>query len=69
MKEYDEIWAIKADEVREFFRDRPGDVSVIPMPDRKLGAIFLPQTRIIIRGDDAQQLYQDFFMHFLKAGG
>ncbi|MBE6016524.1 MAG: hypothetical protein E7233_02790 [Lachnospiraceae bacterium] len=69
MKEYDEVWAIKSDEVRDFFKDHPGNVSVIPLPDRKLGAVALPQTRIIIGGEDSEQLYHEFFLHFLKAGG
>lgn len=69
MKEYDEVWALKTDEVREFFKDLPCNVSIIPLPDRKLGAVALPQTRIIISGDDAEQVYQKFFLHFLKAGG
>ena len=53
MKTYDEIWAADSRAVRDFFDDHPGDVSVIPLPEKKIGAMKLPQTRIIIKGDNA----------------
>lgn len=69
MKEYDEVWSVKAEEVREFFSGREGDVSVIPLPDKKIGAVALPQTRVIIQGDNAEELYRQFFFRFLRGGG
>ena len=69
MKIYDEIWAADHRDVEAFFHDHPGDVSVIPLPDRKIGAMTLPQTRIIIRGENSDVLYRSFFQRFMKAGG
>lgn len=66
---YDEVWAVDAERIRNFFSDHPGDVTVIPMPDRRLGAMTMPQTRIIIRGDDAEELYHRFYLSFMTAGG
>ena len=68
MNKYDEVWALEAEPVLEYFRDQL-DVSVIPMPAKKIGSVELPQTRIIIGGDDADAVHKRFFYHFLKAGG
>jgi len=69
MKEYDEVWAVESYRVAEFFKDHRGDSTVIPLPDKKIGSMTLPQTRIIIRGNNAEDLYRQFFTHFMKAGG
>ena len=69
MKKYDEIWAADCAAIQEFFNDHQGDVSVIPLPDKVLGVVTLPQTRVIIEGENAEMLYQQFFRKFMKAGG
>ena len=66
---YDEIWAVDAKRVEAFFSKHPGDVTVIPLQDRKLGTMAVPQTRIIIAGDDADELYHQFYLSFMTAGG
>ena len=69
MKEYDEVWAVESQPVKDFFKELGGDVTVIPLPDKKMGALSLPQTRIIIKGNDAEELYRQFFIQFMRAGG
>lgn len=66
---HDEIWAVDAMRIEAFFREHPGDVTVIPLPDKKLGSMTMPQTRIIIRGEDADELYRRFCLSFMTAGG
>ncbi len=52
-----------------FFKELGGDVTIISLPDKKMGALTLPQTRIIIKGNDAEELYRQFFTRFMRAGG
>lgn len=66
---YDEVWAVDADRIRAFFRDHSDEVTVIPLPERMLGSMVMPQTRIIISGDDADKLYHRFYLAFVTAGG
>lgn len=66
---YDEVWAVDADRIKDFFCENCNDVKVIPLPDRKLGSMVMPQTRIIIRGDNADELYRRFCLCFMTAGG
>lgn len=66
---YDEIWAVDAERIRAFFREHPDCVTVIPMPDKKLGSMTMPQTRIIITGENADELYRRFYLSFMTAGG
>lgn len=66
---YDEVWAVDADRIEAFFREDPGDVTVIPLPDRRLGSMVMPQTRIIITGENADELYRRFYLSFMTAGG
>ena len=66
---YDEVWAVDAKRVEDFFMENPGDVTVISMPDRKLGSMTMPQTRIIISGENADELYHRFYLSFMTAGG
>lgn len=66
---YDEVWAVDADRIEAFFREHPGDVTVIPLPDRRLGSMVMPQTRIIITGENADELYRRFYLSFMTAGG
>ena len=69
MAVHDEIWAVDAERIRVFFRGRDRDVRIIPLPDRKMGPVAVPQTRIIIGGEEADELYHAFFLHFMTAGG
>lgn len=66
---YDEIWAVDAERVKAFFGDGCDDVTVISLPGRMLGSMELPQTRIIITGDNAEELYHRFYLSFMTAGG
>jgi len=66
---YDEVWAVDAERIRAFFRENSGDVTVIPLPDRTLGSMTVPQTRIIISGENADELYRRFYLSFMTAGG
>ncbi len=69
MKEYNEVWSLEAGQVEEYFSLHPADVRIIPLPDKKIGPVFLPQTRIILKGDNAVQVYHQFLLRFLKGGG
>lgn len=66
---YDEVWAVDAKRVRSFFRENSGDVTVIPLAEKSVGSMVMPQTRIIITGDDADELYRRFYINFMTAGG
>lgn len=66
---YDEIWAVDAERVKAFFGESCDDVTVIALPQRMLGPMALPQTRIIIKGEDADELYHRFYLSFMTAGG
>lgn len=66
---YDEVWAVDSKRIKAFFRDNPGDVTVIPLPERTLGSMTMPQTRIIITGENADELYRRFYLSFMTAGG
>ena len=71
MKKYDEVWALDSERVRLFFEDHNEDENVIvtALPERKLGSISIPQTRIIIAGENADDLYHRFLLQFISAGG
>lgn len=80
---YDEVWGIRSLRAAEFFADAGGtagengscftfeNAAVIlePQPDRKLGSLIIPGTRIKITGDGADELYHKFWLKFLSAGG
>ena len=66
---YDEVWAVDAERVRVFFRNDLDDVRIIPLPERTLGSMTMPQTRIIITGDNDDELYRRFYISFMTAGG
>ena len=38
------------------------------LPDRQVGPISFPQTRVVIEGTDAEQVYHGFYLHFLSGG-
>lgn len=68
-KMYDEVWAVDAERIREFFRDHRDEVEVTALPEKRVGSMLLPQTRIVITGDDADELYHRFYLSFMTAGG
>ena len=69
MSMYDEVWAVDAKRIEAFFGENPGDVTVISLPDRTLGSMTMPQTGIIINGENADELYRRFYLSFVTAGG
>lgn len=72
-KKYDEVWALEAERVKAFFDESRSehkcDVTVIPMPNRSIGPVSMPQTRIIMSGEGADELYRRFCLKFMTAGG
>ncbi len=66
---YDEIWAVDTERVSAFFGEDCDGVTVIAMPERQLSSMSIPQTRIIIEGEDADELYHRFYLSFMTAGG
>ena len=66
---YDEVWAVDAVRIRTFFNGQNDDVTVIPLPDKTVGPMTIPQTRIIITGVNAEELYRRFYLSFMTAGG
>lgn len=68
-KMFDEVWAVDARRIEAFFREYGGEAEVLPLPERKIGTIPVPQTRVIITGEDAEEVYRKFFLHFISAGG
>ena len=72
-KKYDEVWALETERVKAFFDEsRSGNkchAAVMPMPARNIGPMSVPQTRIIISGEGADELYRRFCLKFMTAGG
>ena len=66
---YDEVWAVDSARIEAFFSKHPGDVTVISLPERTLGSMTVPQTRVIIKGENADELYRRFYLSFMTAGG
>lgn len=69
MKVYDEVWAVETNRVVQFFKEHRGDVTIITLPDKTVGSMNMPQTQVIIQGENADELYWQFRMHFMTAGG
>ena len=66
---FNEVWAIPHEQIEEFFQAHSWEAEVVPLPHKKVGAICLPQTRVIINGLHAEEIHQQFVLHFLSAGG
>ena len=66
---YDEIWAIESERIESFFSSIGGEAEVIPMPERRIGSMTMPQTRVIIYGKDAEETHRKFVLQFVSAGG
>ncbi len=66
---YDEVWAVDAERIKTFFREHGGEAEVLSLPERKIGLLTVPQTRVIITGEDAEEIHRQFILTFLSAGG
>ncbi|MCR5090469.1 MAG: DUF1952 domain-containing protein [Oscillospiraceae bacterium] len=66
---YDEIWAVPFNRIEDYFRETGADVRIVSLPDRRIGSFSFPQTRIIITGENADEVYRQFRIRFLSAGG
>lgn len=81
--EYDEVWGIAADRIRDFFLSQSdvihdgenfvcgnARITVEPLPDNTMLPWRLPRSRVCIcGGSDAEPIHKRFFMRFLSAGG
>ena len=77
---YDEKWSYSADRIEEYILSLGASgndhifvldactVRLEPLPDRQVGMLTFPQTRIIIEGPGAETFYHDFYLHFLSGG-
>ena len=66
---FDELWAVDAERIRSFFREHGGEAEVLSLPERKIGLLTVPQTRVMIFGNDAEEIHRQFILTFLSAGG
>lgn len=66
---FDEVWAVPHEIIEEFFQTHGWAAEVTPLPPKKMGSLSLPQTRVIISGQDAEEIHRQFVLHFLTAGG
>ena len=80
---YDEVWSYPIDRIKEYFT-RCGAVShdhmwvidevviqLFAIENRAIGPISLPQTRVVITGDndaDVEKVYHAFYLNFLSGG-
>ncbi len=80
----EELWGISFDRIREFFlcqKDviRTGEntfsfqqavVTVVPLPNKTMGSMTIPQTRVTVAGGEgAEEIHRRFELRFLSAGG
>ena len=77
---YEGIWSYTFDRIEEYIlgcgAERSNsvysmdgcDVELESLPDRPLGPLAIPQTRVRISGQKAEALYQEFYLHFLSGG-
>lgn len=66
---YDEVWAIESERIESFFSNNGGEAEIIRLPKRKIGNMSVPQTRVIISGDNAEEVHRRFVLQFAAAGG
>ena len=80
---FDEIWALKYEQVCAFFEEQPGmlvhsrghyteeraEITLSPLPEKRVGSLSFPQTRVRIEGDGAVEISRRFRLRFLTAGG
>ena len=68
---YDEVWSYSVDRIQEYFDslvENSCTVELERMPERQVGRISFPQTRVVIEGEDAEHVYHGFYLHFLSGG-
>lgn len=68
-KKFDEVWAVDKERIEAFFAEHGGEAEVLSLPERSIGIITVPQTRVIITGENAEELHRLFNLRFLSAGG
>ncbi len=80
---HDEIWAVSYERICEFFESAPGiqpirrgeysgdgiQITISRLPEKALGSLRFPQTRICLDGSGSEKLYGVFRLRFLSAGG
>lgn len=68
---YDEVWSVPARRIEEYFKTahKAGcEISVTSLPERALGKLSFPQTRVVIDGDCAEDVHRAFSINFLCGG-
>lgn len=80
---YNEVWAYPIERIREYFDSIAEEsclacdnsasytVNLESLPERKVGPISFPQTRVVIEGDsdeEVERVYHAFYLHFLSGG-
>ena len=43
-------------------------IQLTALDDREVGPISFPQTRVVIEGEKAEDVYHGFYLHFLSGG-
>lgn len=78
---YDEIWCHTCEQIEEYLLDcgaeRSGDtfltagcrITLQTLPDRCIGSLVLPRTRVRMEGPCSKSFHHAFFLHFLSGGG
>ncbi len=66
---YDEVWAVDKERIDAFFAEHGGEAEVISLPERSIGMMTVPQTRVMIYGQNAEEIHRLFILAFLSAGG
>lgn len=66
---FDEVWAVKKELIDEFFAEHGGEAEVLSLPERSIGMMTVPQTRVMISGENAEEIHRLFLLKFLSAGG
>lgn len=80
-----EVWSIPAERIREFFLSQSDirqkeenrfsygscELSLEPLPSRKVGAFRFPQTQVTFAGQEEETaaIHQRFVLQFISAGG
>ncbi len=67
---YDEVWSYPVDRIKEFFDtiESNCNIEMEALEERRVGPLSFPQTRIVIEGDDAEDVYHLFYLHFISGG-
>lgn len=68
---YDEIRSVPEKRIREYFASAGTggcEIAVTPMPERQIGRLSFPQTRVVIEGERAEEVYRAFSLNFLSGG-